>query len=263
MRMPRCLRKAIITAKRDARGRPKPWTLREAADAALKYGPLVASAVFVLTNYVLVLIFSEWGLPYTQLVGAGDLATLGFLVGFFAVLVPCLAMLPCVLIDFVAFWTAPTWRGPIAACGLLVTSGIAISAWWLGDLGQKISFHAAWIALGIGGHVLRRASDYDRHQLWRILTIVPSLAVFLIIGGLWFQLSIQLFTSAGFVGGRWTAKTEKTPCAGQVMWLGDKTTVIRCEAKPKTPSKYVVMAHDDLVITPPPVRQNSAIQTAK
>jgi hypothetical protein len=193
-------------------------------DLVLKYWPLTAPLSFLLTNGMLIAIFGRWHLAFMQLVGPADLIIPGFVFGVFAMLVPALSYVTGLIVDAVA------------------------SA--IGKSRQQLAFLAVWIELGFAAHVLYRSSIYEQQRRWRATLILPSLALPTVLTFLWMGLTVDMFAADGMTGGLEMGPTEKLQCRGRVMWMGDKSTIVRCPETPARPERFIVLVGGDRILTP-------------
>ncbi len=237
-------------------------------DLVLKYWPLSAPLSFLLTNSMLIAIFGRWDLAFMQLVGASDLIVPGFVFGVFAMLVPALSYMTGMIIDAVATAIGESRRPVIVLAGMVIVATVFLVSYFLvgGALGQQLAFLAVWIELGFAAHVLYRWKIYEHRRRWRVTLILPSLVLPGVLTMLWMGLTVDMFAAQGLTGGLEVGPTEKLPCRGRVMWLGDKSTIVRCAEPSAHPGQFIVLVGGDRVLsrpftskpTSPPLQSQSA-----
>lgn len=236
-----------------AKARTTAPTVDAALTATLRYWPLIAPAMFALTNIFLVIVFDRWDLAFVQMVATSDLITIGFVLGIVALFLPMLLYGAGVLVDL-GVHTINEARRP----AVLFLSALILLATFSAAFHWRMSQYQALVillALGLAGHILWRHQDYAKQRRWRFGLILPSVALSLFMFGGWAIAMTQIFADHGFVRERWLWRSDKVPCDSQVMWLGDKVTVIRCLAKGHDPRRFIVLARDGMVLTrDPPTR---------
>jgi hypothetical protein len=221
-------------------------------DLVLKYWPLTAPLSFLLTNGMLIAIFGRWHLAFMQLVGPADLIIPGFVFGVFAMLVPALSYVTGLIVDAVASAIGKSRQPEIVlTCMAVIAIAFLLSYFVLGGaLGQQLAFLAVWIELGFAAHVLYRSSIYEQQRRWRATLILPSLALPTVLTFLWMGLTVDMFAADGMTGGLEMGPTEKLQCRGRVMWMGDKSTIVRCPETPARPERFIVLVGGDRILTP-------------
>jgi len=222
-------------------------------DLVLKYWPLTAPLSFLLTNGMLIAIFGRWHLSFMQLVGPADLILPGFVFGVFAMLVPSLSYMMGLIVDAAASAVGENRRPYIVLGGIVIVAiAFALSYFVLGgELGQKLAFLAVWIELGFAAHVLYRLKVYERRRRWRATLILPSIVLPCALTFAWMALTVDMFAARGMTGGLEIGPAQKVPCTGVAMWLGDKSTIVRCAETPQQPGRFVVLVGGDRILSPP------------
>ena len=114
-----------------------------------------------------------------------------------------------------------------------------------------MAFLAVWTELGFAAHVLYRWKAYEQRRRWRATLILPSLALPSLLTFFWMGLTVDMFAAQGMTGGLEIGPTEKLQCRGRVMWLGDKSTIVRCAETSAHPGKLVILVGGDRVLSPP------------
>ncbi|PVM92838.1 hypothetical protein DDF62_02225 [Caulobacter radicis] len=246
---------------------PSPDTLastpRFSLDVLQKYWPLLTTVVLGVTNGALVIIFKEWNVAFPQLASASDIAAINFVVGVVAVFVPLMIWPAAAMIDLLGSAVGPA-RQPYLILALAILVGLlALAGWLSAERGHSLLYSTLWAGLGLAAYTLYRSKHLQHSAWWRSILILPSVLACGAAIYLWSLMMSQTFIARGFVGERWVAKSDKIPCEGQVMWMGEKATIIRCAAdappsnvaakappnSTKPPSRYVIIGKDGLVLT--------------
>lgn len=255
-------KRAVAASRRRATRRasaPRPNQL----DLVLKYWPLSAPLSFLLANGMLIAIFGRWHLAFMQLVGPADLIIPGFVFGVFAMLVPSLSYMMGLIIDAAASAIGESRRPVIVLAGMVIVAIAFILSYFAlgGALGQQMAFLAVWTELGFAAHVLYRWKVYKQRRRWRATLILPSLALPSLLTVFWMGLTVDMFAAQGMTGGLEIGPTEKLQCRGRVMWLGDKSTIIRCAETSAHPGQLVILVGGDRVLSPPLASRPKYLQT--
>ncbi len=140
-------------------------------------------------------------------------------------------------------FAVPLVAGPLAALVVAAPARWRIyvaSAMSLAAAGWMIFQPTAWMSLllllsffglGFASLLLYWPLTLPRPDLgkWRILAVLVAAATL----GAWVCMiaffATDRYARHGFVGGLWVDADETVPCAGQMLWLGERAAVIRCE----------------------------------
>lgn len=194
-------------------------------DRILKSLPLASIGCFAATVAFLAHVFDSWGLSVVQLAAPGDILMPGLVFGALLMLTISLPASVALLIDL-------TRRGAIGRVRMVVMTiivGLSAAFWWpWGVAGLTAGWVSMVVASGCALHVLCnrewRAPPGPVEAVMLLILAAAPLTWF----GAAFVSMIDLVGTQGLGNGAMLPASEKTPCAGRLLWLGEKAIVVRC-----------------------------------
>lgn len=211
--------------------------------------PLATIIGYVVCLLPLVGIFGGWGLPFTQLVDLRDVLLPGFVFAVIAFLAGGLIYTPGLIADL-AFNRVPLKSRAIATLVIQIASGLI----WMPIFGLPLwaKVTAAIGAMAVTGQFFLRIRDY---RVVALPLLIPVMMFASTVTAVWLGFARseaeKYFVLHGFVGELWVARSARTPCDGQVLWLGEKSVVLRCAGDQAAKRRIRVLTSKvDLTLSP-------------
>jgi hypothetical protein len=204
---------------------------------------------YVVNLLFLIMVFGHWELSAIQLVAPGDILGPGIALGVLLACVLMVALTPGMMLD-PAVKSAPNSRRLHLLAGIV----IVLAPFWLpyGVGPLEFRFAATLIALGCAtyplinikafGKQFKNASMIVRGST--LVVIAPALIWLLII----LALAPTFFSQTGFAGNPTVAKEGDVPCAGKILWLGERAIIIKCS---NPPGRIMLMTPSDGLVFHP------------
>ncbi|MEN5229133.1 hypothetical protein [Brevundimonas naejangsanensis] len=189
--------------------------------------PLLSVGGFVALMMFLWSIFGQWGLSGLQLITMADIAAPSVMLGFIIGALLCVPVLLACAFGWLysekprRFLTIMLWV--VAIGGTLL--------WCVGQLGLLLRLTLVFIATVAAVRIIldARIAKPNSRMLRAAVTIIPALPV-----AFWVVGSIGAFhgqvVEVGFVRALAVAQKDGAPCDGDILWLGERATVVRCAA---------------------------------
>jgi len=207
----------------------KARTGRRLLNTLLISQPLILAGLYVSNILFLSAVFDAWGMNGAQLFTLQDAVVPGFFINYLLI---AALVLPWV-IGSVFSWRPRSRKGRV---------GIRIIAWCLLVTAWVMSVFAdeAWrvylmLAAGsVGALLVLDAWSWRRSTFWPRVWVAAAAVVCatgsLVWTGIAYKSLIDLVADVGLARG--LALTEAdAPCAGPVLWLGERVVVVRCSDK--------------------------------
>lgn len=216
-------------------------------DGGLKYLPLATIACFAVTLGILAYVFEGWGLSVIQMAAPGDVLMAGIVLWLLVAVLAALPVTFALIIDL--FRRGPVRRGRVAFVAALVTLGAPLWGPW-GVAGPHVDGAATLAACSLSLVVLlapgwSKATPRPARECVAVILTMPLVA--------WASLALveisTMVSDKGFARGATVQAGDSAPCAGTLLWLGEKTVVVRCA---ETALGVRVITPDGLHIHPTP-----------
>lgn len=187
--------------------------------------PLLSVCGFAVLMMFLCSIFGQWGLSGIQLITVADTAAPSVMLVF---VIGALLCVP-VMLAHVAGWLYRDTRRCHVTIGLWTVAIVGGALWFVGPLGLFLRLALVFIATVAAVRIVldARIAKPESRLLEAAVTIVPALPA-----ALWVAGSIGAFhgqiVEVGFVRAMVVAQKDGAPCDGDILWLGERATVVRC-----------------------------------
>lgn len=187
--------------------------------------PLLSISGFVALMMFLWSIFGQWGLSGLQLITMADIAAPSVMLGF---IISALLCAP-VLLAYAFGWLYSERPRRFVTIMLWVVAIGGTLLWCVGPLGLLLRLTLVFIATVAAVRIIldARIAKPNSRMLRAAVTIIPALPV-----AFWIVGSIGAFhgqvVEVGFVRAHAVAQKDGAPCDGDILWLGERATVVRC-----------------------------------
>lgn len=192
--------------------------------------PLLSVGGFTVLMMFLCSIFGQWGLSGLQLITMADTAAPSVMLAFVLGALLCVP----VMFAYAGGWLYRETPRASVTIALWIVAIVGGALWFVGPLGLPLRLVLVFIATVAAARIILDARIAKPNTRWleAAVTIIPALPALF-----WMAGSIGAFhgevVKVGFVRDLIVAEIDGAPCDGDLLWLGERATVVRCAADRK------------------------------